>query len=45
LTLKAAFIRDNISDKTIINKMHHDAHAEGFIANAVLTVIITEPVL
>jgi hypothetical protein len=36
LALKAAFIRNNISNKTIINKMHHDAHAEIFIANAVL---------
>jgi organic hydroperoxide reductase OsmC/OhrA len=41
---KITFTADNIPDKTIINEMHHRAHTECFIANAVLTEIIIEPV-
>jgi organic hydroperoxide reductase OsmC/OhrA len=41
---KITFTGDNIPDKTIINEMHHRAHTECFIANAVLTEIIIEPV-
>lgn len=38
------FEGDNIPDNTIINKMHHRAHQECFIANSVLTEILLEPV-
>ena len=41
---KVTFKGDNIPDKTIIDKMHHRAHIECFIANSVLTEIIIEPV-
>lgn len=41
---KISFTGDNIPDKTIIDKMHHRAHQECFIANSVLTEIIVEPV-
>ncbi len=40
---KVTFKGDNIPDKTIIDKMHHRAHIECFIANSVLTEIIIEP--
>jgi len=41
---KITFTGDSIPDRTIIDKMHHRAHAECFIANSVLTEIIIEPV-
>jgi organic hydroperoxide reductase OsmC/OhrA len=41
---KITFTGDNIPDKMMIDKMHHRAHLECFIANSVLTEIIIEPV-
>jgi len=41
---KITFTGDNIPDKTIINELHHRAHAECFISNSVVTEIIIEPV-
>lgn len=41
---KITFIGDHIPDTAIIDKMHHRAHTECFIANSVLTEIIIEPV-
>ena len=38
------FKGDKIPDTTTIDKMHHLAHQECFIANSVLTEIIVEPV-
>lgn len=44
LSPKITFTGDNIPDKTIIDEMHHLAHAGCFIANSVLTEIIIESV-
>jgi organic hydroperoxide reductase OsmC/OhrA len=41
---KAAFIGDRVPDSREIDAIHHEAHAECFIANSVLTEVRCEPV-
>lgn len=41
---KITFTGDKMPDENSINKMHHLAHSECFIAHSVLTEIIIEPV-
>ena len=40
---KVVFAGDRIPDRAEIDSMHHEAHAECFIANSVLTEVLCEP--
>jgi len=41
---KTSFLGDNIPDEATIKEMHHSAHEGCFLASAVITEIIIEPV-
>jgi len=41
---RVVFAGDRLPDRAEIDAMHHEAHAECFIANSVLTEVICEPV-
>jgi organic hydroperoxide reductase OsmC/OhrA len=42
---KIVFLSDKQPDRATLDKMHHQAHADCFIANSVKTEVICEPVL
>ncbi len=41
---RVIFSGDRLPDRAEIDAMHHEAHAECFIANSVLTEVVCEPV-